>query len=265
VLPIYEALEITSFIPENSGHTKPWVVSAYTPEGLKSFVVKLYTTEQVDHSNCVNNEVVCNILASEFELEVPKCALINIPDSITMRLSPEQQQQLDNTDPRPKFATEYLPNVNTAIIGLPKGQYQKRISMDMLYAFDNLIRNGDRGHPKTNLLLASDVAYLIDHELALRNQDIVNVDLKTLQIEDRFTKDHLFYTYLKKAKFKTKQSYFNEFAEYINHLNMNILNPYFHTLAQEGFKSNSIEILHWLNQVKQNIPIFVFLLKGSLQ
>ena len=265
MLPIYEAIEITEFISENSGHTKPWVVLANTPTGLKSFVVKLYTTEQVDNSNCVNNEVVCNILASQFELEVPKCVLINIPDDITMSLAPAQQQQFYNTDPRPKFATEYIPNVNSAIISLPKLQYQKRISMDMLYAFDNLIRNGDRGHPKTNLLLASDVAYLIDHELALRNQDIVDVDLKTLQLEGRFTNSHLFYPYLKKARFKTKQSYFNEFSEYLNHLNINVLDTYFNTLTNEGFRSNSIEISNWLTKVKQNIPTFVALLKGSIQ
>ena len=101
--------------------------------------------------------------------------------------------------------------------------------------------------------------------MTLSDQYIVNVNLKTLQIEDRFTKYHLFYTYLKKAKFKTKQNYFNEFAEYLNHLNMSVLNPYFQTLTQEGFKSNSQEIYHWLNEEKQNIPTFVSLLKGVRQ
>ncbi len=166
VLPIYEAIEIIDFIPENSGHTKPWVILANTPEGLKPFVVKLYTIEQVDNSYCVNNEVICNILASEFELKVPKCALIIIPDEITMNLNAEQQLQLYNADPRPKFATEYISNVNSALINLEKKHYKNRISMEMLYAFDNLIRNGDRGHPKTNLLLTSESAYVIDHELA---------------------------------------------------------------------------------------------------
>lgn len=265
MLPIFEAIEIVDFISENSGHTMPWVVLANTPEGLKPFVVKLYTTEQVDASNCVNNEVACNILASEFELLVPKCALITIPEEITMRLSVAQQQQFYNTDPRPKFATELLSNVNSAILGLPKQQYQKRISMDMLYAFDNLIRNMDRGHPNTNLLLSSNAAYLIDHELVFRNQDIVDIDLKTLQLEGRFTQNHLFYPYLKKAHFKSKQNYFNEFSEYMNYLNINILDPYFRTLSNEGFNSNSTEIYHWLNKVKQNIPTFVSLLKGSIQ
>jgi hypothetical protein len=265
LIPIYEAIQIVEVIDENVGHTKPWVVIANTPEGLKPFVVKLYTTEQVDGSFCVNNEVICNVLASEFELLAPKFALITIPDDITMNLNAAQQQQFYNTDPRPKFATELLSNVNSAVIGLPKQKYQKIISMDMLYAFDNLIRNADRGHRKTNLLLSPEYAYLIDHELAFQIQDIVNADIKTLQIEDRFTRYHLFYPYLKKVQSKTKQNYFNVFSEYLNYLNINVLTPYYNALANEGFRSNSMQISHWLNEVKQNIPTFVSLLKGSLQ
>lgn len=265
MLPIYEAIEITDFISENSGHTRPWVVRAFTPDGLKSFVVKMYTTEQVDTSFCVNNEVVCNVLASEFDLLAPKCALITIPDNITMSLGAEQQQQYYNTDPRPKFATELISNVSSAITGLEKKQYEKRISMDMLYAFDNLIRNGDRGQIKTNLLLTSKDAYLIDHELALRHQDIVNIDFKSLQLEDKFSKSHLFYPYLKRSLKKTRQSYFNDFTEYMNYLNINKLTPFYNTLKNEGFNDNSEEIYGWLNKVKQNIPTFVTLLKGSLQ
>lgn len=265
MLPKYDAIEITGFIPEKSGHTKPWVVTASTPLGLKSFVVKLYSTQQVDDMYCVNNEVFCNILASEFDLQAPKCALIEIPESITMNLSSEQQLQFMNSDPRPKFATEYISNVNSAVIGLPKDIYKKRISMDTLYAFDNLIRNGDRGHPKSNLLLAPDVAYLIDHELALRSQDIVTVNIRELQLEGKFTQEHLFYSYLKKAKVKTKQTYFNDFSESINHLNINILNPYIKILLDEGYKNNQPEIYYWLNEVKQKFTMFVNILKGSLQ
>ncbi len=101
--------------------------------------------------------------------------------------------------------------------------------------------------------------------LALRSQDIVNVSIKTLQLDGRFTQSHLFYPNLKKARVKTKQNYFNVFAECMNYLNINSLNPYFNKLSSEGFKSNSNEIHHWLNEVKQNIPTFVSLLKGSLQ
>ena len=264
MLPKYEAIEITSFISENSGHTKPWVVMANTPMGLKYFVVKLYTTNQVDDMYCINNEVFCNILASEFNLATPKCALIEIPDSITMNLPSEQQLQLYNSDPRPKFATELISNVTSAVSGLPKHFYKGRIQMDMLYAFDNLIRNGDRGHPKPNLLLAPNDAYLIDHELAFRSRDIVNVNIDVLQLEGKFTKEHLFYSYLKKAQFKTKQNYFNEFSEYINRLNISVLNQYNQDLNAEGFNDNLHEVLPWLNQVKQKFTMFVNLLRGSL-
>lgn len=35
-IPIYEAIDVIEIIPESVGHTKPWVVIANTPEGLKS-------------------------------------------------------------------------------------------------------------------------------------------------------------------------------------------------------------------------------------
>ena len=181
-LPIYEAIEVVDIINENAGHTKPWVVLANTSEGLKSFVVKLYTPSQVDQFHCVTKEIACNLLAGEFDLNVPKCALIEIPDHLAFRLPMSAQVQLGDADQRLKFATQLLDNVTNAIHGLPKMHFKKRISMDTLYAFDNLIRNQDRGHYKTNLLLSATDAYLIDHELTLSVPDIVNITLNTLLV-----------------------------------------------------------------------------------
>jgi len=264
VLQIYEALEVVEIINENVGHTKPWVVLANTPEGLKKFVVKLYSSAQVDQFHCVSKEIACNILAGEFDLKVPMCALIEIPDRLSFRLSLADQVQFGSADQRLKFATQVLDNVNIAIHDLPKMYFQKRISIDTLYAFDNLIRNWDRGHYKTNLLLGTKDAFLIDHELTFSITDIVNINLNTLQLEDKFTKYHLFYPYLKKAKWKNKQSFFDEFTFYLNSLNINKLTPYFRQLVSEGFPDYSQPICNWLNQVKQNGIIFVNHIKGSL-
>jgi len=263
-LPIYEAIEVVDIINENAGHTKPWVVLANTSEGLKSFVVKLYTPSQVDQFHCVTKEIACNLLAGEFDLNVPKCALIEIPDHLAFRLPMSAQVQLGDADQRLKFATQLLDNVTNAIHGLPKMHFKKRISMDTLYAFDNLIRNQDRGHYKTNLLLSATDAYLIDHELTLSVPDIVNINLNTLQLEDKFTKYHLFYPYLKNARWKNKQNFFNEFELYLNGLNIKKLTPYFRQLVNEGFIDYSEPVSNWLEQVKQNGTIFVNQMKGSL-
>lgn len=264
MLPVYEAIDVIKVISEDVGHTKPWVVLAKTPDGLKSFVTKLYTTEQVEQLHCVSKEVICNILAGEFELKVPDCALINIPDSLILKLTSENQQQFDNADPRPKFASLSLENVITATPTLNKKLFQNRIQMDTLFAFDNLIRNGDRGHPKVNLLIKGKEVYLIDHEFTFGIKDIENILVNTLQLEDRFTLYHLFYNYLKKDKPEKKRNFFNDFTFYLNSMNVNKLNPYFDILNKEGFSDYSPPIINWLNQIKENSTIFVNKLKGSL-
>lgn len=264
MLPIYEVIEIIEVIDEKSGRTKPWVVVVNTPEGLKTYVVKLFTTAQIN-SFCLNNEVICNFLATEFELPVPKCVLLNIPEETTMKLEPEHQQQYYNADPRPKFATELISDVNSAISGLPKSVYKNRIEIDTTYGFDNLIRNYDRGQIKTNLLISTESAYLIDHELAFNPKYIANIKINCFCIEDNFSKYHLFYSYLKKSTLKSKSRYFEEFEFCLNGLNINKLNEYFHFLENEGFPKNQSEIVAWLTQVKQNIRKFVELLRISIQ
>ncbi len=264
MLPIYEAIQFLSVIPESSGHTKPWVVLANTPEGLTPFVVKLYDSTQVDEQHRVCNEIVGNLLAKEFELKAPDCALLNIPDELVVTLPPEVQQQFDNADSRLKFATTQLSGVNNAVISLGKKHFEDRIALDTLYAFDNLIRNCDRGAPKANLLLSSDDAFLIDHEHTFSSTDVTNINLENLQIDQRFTNTHLFYHFLKKSKPATKQNFFKDFTYYLENLNINMLNPYFNQLSNEGFNDYSEPILTWLNLVKQKKTIFVNNLKGTV-
>jgi hypothetical protein len=265
MLPIYEAIDLVHVIPENSGHTKPWVVLVNTPQGLASYVTKLYTPAQVNRFHCVTKEVICNVLARDFELRVPDCALIDVPEEFVLRLAPEHQQQFSLADPRLKFGSLKIDNVNSAISGLPKQSFSNRIDMATLFAFDNLIRNCDRGHPKTNLLIGSKEAYLIDHEMTLREADIDNINLDTHQIEDQFTRFHLFYPYLKKTRGENRRNLFNEFEEYLRLLNINALNPYFRQLTLAGFTDYSALICGWIEQVKQKSTIFVGKLRGSLQ
>jgi len=266
MLPIYEAIDVVKVIGENVGHTKPWVVYANTPQGLKSFVVKLYTTAQVDNfQHCVTKEVICNKLATEFDLKVPGCAFIEIPYELAMRRPAIEQEQFDDSDTRLKFATELIDNVNISIPNLNKEYLKKKIPIDTLYAFDNLIRNCDRGYPKPNLLIGSKDAYLIDHEFTLLHNHIIGIDFDTLQLDDKFTKNHIFFPYLKKTIFKNKQNFFKDFSFYLNNLNINSLNPLFQQLANLGFENYSQPIIYWLNQVKQNNTIFVNKLKGTLQ
>lgn len=264
MLKTYKAIDVIDVISESSGRTKPWVVLAETPNGIKPFVVKLFTTHQVDIANSVTNEVIGNALAKEFDFCVPEMALIDIPEDLAMSKGTKLQIQFSQTDTRLKFATAQIPNVSSAIKGLPKNFYKKRIDMDTLYAFDNLIRNADRGQSKTNIMVGSDVLHLIDHEMAFKQSDMSNIDMNTFEIEEKFTTYHLFYPHLKKAWQKTKHSYFNDFTEYLRILNLNQLNSCYNVLENEGFNPPKILINTWLTQIQQNSTIFVNKLQASL-
>lgn len=262
MVPIYEALQFVSVIQEQSGHTKPWVVLVNTPAGLKPYVVKLYDTTQVDEQHRVCKEIISNLLASEFDLKVPQCALIEIPPDFVISQTTEVQQQLDNADPRLKFATEYIEGAPNSLIEMDKKIVENKIDLDTLYAFDNLIRNHDRGQAKPNLLLGSEYAYLIDHEYAFTEKDIIGIDFNSLQLISKFTKTHLFYHYLKNSR--DKQNFFEDFSFYLESLSLNKFNIYFDQLKNNGFNDYSEPILDWLNLVKQKKTIFVNYLKGSL-
>lgn len=263
-IPVYDAIQIIgTHISERSGHNKPWKVIAMTPNGLKTFVVKLYDIFQVDDFHCVTNEIICNILAKEFEFKVPDFALINIPEHLTANLSVEMQNQYDNADYRPKFATVEITGIMTAIPEIIKKECAKRISLETLYAFDNLILNQDRSNAKPNLLLDADDSYLIDHEFTFNQENIYNFNLETCQLEQKYTTHHLFHSVLTRKK--DKKTFFEDFTFYLQDMNINALKPYFQALKNEGFNDYSESILYRLNQIKQKSSIFVDCLKGSLQ
>lgn len=261
VIPIYKAIQFIDIIPSEVGHTQPWVVAVMTPEGLLSYVVKLYTPDQVEIQHCVTKEVIGNALANEFDLKVPQMALIDL-SLLESSLPFELLQQYDASDQRLKFATRALEGVTSALVGSDKKIYEQRIDMGVLYGFDNLIRNQDRGGPKTNLLLNDKDAFLIDHELCFMEKDIVGIDIAQMNIEARFSNTHIFYQYLQSKR--NKDQIFDDFAYYLSELRVSKLNPYFFDLSQNGFIDFSGLIIGWLNNVQSKSSIFVEFLKRSL-
>ena len=263
MLNTYKAIDIIGVISEYSGRTKPWIVLAETANGIEAFVVKLFTTNQIETSNSLLNEVIGNALAREFDLNVPSMALIDIPESLVLKKSAEVQHQFYESDERLKFASIQLSNVKTALKELPKTFYKKRLELDTLYAFDNMIRNADRGQIKTNLLINKEAAFLIDHELAFNISEISELKNTILVPNEKFSKYHLFYSFLKKGK--DKDQYFEEFREHLNHLNLSKLSSYYNCLEREGFNSNSNMINTWLLEIQRNSNIFVNNLRITLK
>lgn len=263
MLPVYEAVDLLEVLPKEAGRNMPWVILADTPAGLQKYVVKLYTSNQIE-KQYLTNEVICNALARDFELQTPTAALINFPANFELSLSPYEQLQFINADPRLKFASKAIENPTSFVNNLPRKLISKRISIDTLYAFDNLIRNKDRGAMRTNLVLSTKTAYLIDHELALTENEIMINNFNDLKLNNQSTIYHSFYPYLKRADRKSRMQFFGDFEYYITECRFNSLQPYFQQLRNEGFNPHEEIILNWLNLIMENYVKFAGMLKASI-
>ncbi len=78
-LPICNATSFNGVILKG-GHSKPWVVSVKTANGLKPFVVKLYRTIDIEVRNKMAAEIFGCLFAKEFDLYTPESAIIEFTD-----------------------------------------------------------------------------------------------------------------------------------------------------------------------------------------
>ena len=272
MLSIYKATKFLEILAIG-GHTKPWVIEAEVAGCPQPFVMKVYTTQQIESQNCVTAEVIGNFLASEFDLPVPKAALIDVSsDEFQMSLSEEANFLLESKiDPRIKFGTEFKEPIRKADPELSKKIYAN-IELDTLYAFDNFIRNEDRGQNKTNLLIQDDTQeiWLIDHEVAFQGIDIHTVDTLIEGIKEgiwreTFTKYHFAYNYLKNDEDETKSGHFCFFMDFLRNLDLNKTNSYFNQLENYGYSTEKENIVKYLTFVKNNPTLFFTILKDSLR
>ncbi len=265
MLPVYRAISFNGII-EKGGRTKPWSVLVQTSQGVKPFVVKMFDGQLVQNRDSVTNEVLGYALAKEFDLPVPEAALIEMDMDFQMSIhGADGQQAFDHADDRVKFATELIEGNYLFNPAFKKYQAAKMIELDTLYGFDNLIRNPDRGDGRPNLLVKSRSAWLIDHEQAFMIDDDTITQFHSGQWDDRFSRYHICWNYLRHAKKATKKEYFNTFGEYLRTLNVNNLHPYFQQLGNQGFsRDRHLLIKKWLREAKQNSAKFVTLLKSFI-
>ena len=107
MLPVYNAISL-QFIIEKGGRTRPWVVDVDTGNGVKPYVVKLFTTEQITERNSVQNEVLGSILAEKFKLPTPNAAYIEFNIDFKKTLDEYADNRLNFVDDRLKFGCEYI-------------------------------------------------------------------------------------------------------------------------------------------------------------
>lgn len=274
MLPVYKATKFIQIL-ELGGHTKPWLIEVEVENSAKMYVIKVYSTQQIESRNCVTAEVIGNILAQSFDLFAPNAALIDISDTdFQMSLSPNAHFLLESNkiDERIKFGTEYIPDCRKADIDIPKEIYENSLELDTLYAFDNFIRNEDRGQSKTNLLIHNETQeiWLIDHEFALQDINEENLpkmlqDIENQQWRATFTRYHFAYFFLKNENKNVKSQYFRTFLEYLRYLELSKLKSYFRQLESYDYDTESESILEYLTFIKNNPTLFLNILQQSLQ
>jgi hypothetical protein len=261
-LPIYEAIGFQEIL-EKGGHSKPWVVLINIKDSIKPYVVKLYNTSEIEKQNKMTAEILGNILAKTFNLNVPDPAIINFSLEFQMQLNDVCTEKLSFIDERPKFGSEYLEGPILFNPQISRKAIKSIIEPANLYAYDYFLCNRDRNINKPNLLVKQGAAYLIDHEMGLEITK-ETIDNFNNGIFNQQYKNHLFYSYLQHSR-KDKLNLFNEFAFYLEGLNLNRLDSYFTQLEQLGFNTHKDLILEYWQTIKNKSAIFVQILVNSIQ
>lgn len=265
MLPRFRAISFNQII-DKGGRTRPWSVLVDTPGGVRPFVVKMFTPQLINARDSVTNEVLGNVLASEFDLPAPDAALIEMDENFRSTIGDaDAALAYDQADDRLKFGTALIEGNALFNPSFSKAQASKMIELDSLFGFDCLIRNRDRNEGKPNLLVKSRSAYLIDHELGFELDSDTVKDFMAGKWDPDFNRHHIFLNYLKRARKATKIHYFDEFEEHLKRMNVSKLDSFLRQLAQEGFSTHKHSlIIDWLTKAKQNSGTFAGLLKGMI-
>lgn len=267
MLPVYKAIQYNGKYTKKN-RNNPWLITVDTGAELKSYVVKLFSTKSIENHDCVAKEVLGNLIAKEFDLPVPKAALIDMGNEFVSTLRSFQLiDELDSKDYRLKFGTEEQKGVVPFQVNYFSGHEAKQIiDIDTTFAFDCLIRNIDRNRANPNLLVRSDEAFLIDHELAFQiDEKSTDEIINRWFLQEKFFRNHLFYNYLKRSNRTTKNEYFTTFEDYLRMLNINTLNKCLEQLSAYGFSKKSHTLmLSFIQKMKDNSSIFVKILKGII-
>ncbi|MFT3752740.1 MAG: hypothetical protein QM800_07640 [Paludibacter sp.] len=260
-LPVYEAVGFQKIL-DKGGHSKPWLVLVDMEGSPRPYVVKLYKTNDIEARNKMTAEVLGNVLAPEFGLNVPDAAIINFGDDFRMHLNAECEELLLELDDRPKFGTEFIEGANLYNVGFTRKETQDIISPSTLYAYDYFICNRDRNLHKPNLLIKQEQSYLIDHEMALEIDENTFRNFELEQWDTRY-QHHLFHHFI--TKYREKSNLFDEFLFYLQNFNFKKFESYFSQLEGFGFSTDKENILSYWESVQKKSSIFANILLSSIQ
>lgn len=264
MLKVLEAIEFSKIFTKG-GRTEPWLIQVAVEGERRPYVVKLFKPEEVDYEHTVAREVFGAALAMEFDLSVPKPALINFSQDFIKTLPVEIREIIYHRDERLKFGSEYCDEVTLLKADLPATQINRFLhDLPVIYAFDALINNKDRGVYKTNILVStvSEDYFIFDHERAFKNIEKLVKDVEGNTFYDALS-SHVLWKYLLHKK--DKAHLFDTFHDYLRNLNINILDAYNDDLKKYGLQSSELNHLKsYLYAVKQKAEWFVKVLEHSI-
>jgi hypothetical protein len=261
MLPIYQACNFDHIV--SGGSTRPWQVLVSVQGNPIPFIVKLYKKDYIDQFKTVAKEVYSSVLANKLGIKTPTPALIEFPNDFISTLPSNLQEELYTKDQRLKFGTHYIQS---------SYQYQNTLhplakfnNIERIYAFDNLIKNGDRKVEKPNVLLKGNDIYVIDHEVSFA------VDKSTIDLlnENKWIYDkenHIFYRHLKDKNVSEKKTMFKDFSDSLSELDFSSLDPYYEQLRTIGHDTqiHYLSIKDYLCAVQRNREKFVQLVLAHL-
>lgn len=277
-MEIYQAISFDKPI-ESGGSTYPWVIRVLTNEGyLVPYVVKLFTERQTEQQHPVAKEILVNRLAREFDLSVPKCALIEFSDEFICTLPdvlPDVHlKRFENAQTGLKFGSELASGMSIVKPDLPPS-FLKEYDLGTIFAFDNLIQNLDRGgeHDKPNLLINDTDFLLIDHEQAFPFANDATTchalswsfDIPSWERTYKACYKHLFYPAIKAYRRETKTHLFDSFEENLRRTDFSFIDDIAGDLQQLGVSVGRIDLISdYLAQTQKQHATFIKLLQALI-
>ncbi len=269
---VLTATEFRGIVPKG-GSTKPWVVEAYDTAGNTDlYVVKMFTAKQVRQQNAVAKEVFGNVLAQSFSLPVPDFAFVRFEEAFLETLPDEYREIEQNTHRGLRFGSRFASGYAIFDDALP-ATHLDPITMGSVYAFDNLVRNLDRGgfRKKPNLLIRDGDFLLIDHEQIFPFADdpehYNDAPIRDFQAGKWAYpyQVHLFYKYLQGRSQSQKEILFRNFIEQLRVLDLFLLEEYAQYLTENNQPVGNLElILDYLAAIKDAPEPFAALLQQQL-
>lgn len=241
-------LEATSYLGpvRSGGSTKPWLVRVNDRGNLVPYVVKLFKHTYSRQAHPVAKEVFGNVLAREFDLVVPECALIQFSDRFISDLPEREALRLRDIADGLKFGSVEIPDAPIVDIRQQRSLL-KNYSIGTIFALDNLVWNLDRGgaRNKPNVLIDDDTLILIDHEQIFPfANDSLSPNAYVIPSFERSSwyypyDKHLFYPLLKRMSATERASVFDTFQYFLENLSLTTLDTAASALHHEGIETGN--------------------------